>query len=185
MLQCPIHSMNIDWSRCFAVHWQVWIHYRCQHECLHSDIHSSANTEWERQPQDQPVRRMDILSKSTHLGQPTLDEKLNFLHAVAEVLSYICHIEDRVKCHALAGNVHGIWLYISHVIHTWNTSFLPVQLLWHCHALFSGLHAGNSTRHHCRGTSFHRSLSCGHHGAWRTFGAEGTQLYWALVQVVC
>ncbi len=35
------------------------------------------------------------------------------------VLSYTCHVEDRVKCHVLAGNVNGIWLYPSHVIHTW------------------------------------------------------------------
>ncbi len=31
-------------------------------------------------------------------------------------LSYTCHVEDRAKCHALAGNVNGIWLYPSHVI---------------------------------------------------------------------
>ncbi len=43
-------------------------------------------------------------------------------------LSYTCHVEDRVKCHTLAGNVNGIWLYPSHVIHTRNSSFHPVGL---------------------------------------------------------
>ncbi len=44
------------------------------------------------------------------------------------VLSYTCHVEDRAKCHALSGNVNGIWLYPSHVIHTWKSSFHPVYI---------------------------------------------------------
>ncbi len=40
---------------------------------------------------------------------------------------YTCHVEDMAKCHALAGNVNSIWLYPSHVIHTWNSSFRPVS----------------------------------------------------------
>ncbi len=42
------------------------------------------------------------------------------------------HIEDRLKCLALAGNVNGIWLYPSHVIYTWTSSFRPVQLYSRC-----------------------------------------------------
>ncbi len=57
-------------------------------------------------------------------------DKTNFPHAVLKgvcPILYTCHVENRVKCHALAGNVNGIWLYPSHVIHTWNSSFRPVS----------------------------------------------------------
>ncbi len=44
-------------------------------------------------------------------------------------ISYSCHVEDRAKYHALAGYVNGIWLYPSHVIHTWNSTFHPVFVI--------------------------------------------------------
>ncbi len=34
------------------------------------------------------------------------------------VLSYTCHTQYKVKCHAPTGNVNGIWLYPSHNYHT-------------------------------------------------------------------
>ncbi len=63
---------------------------------------------------------------------PAPDKNLNFLHVRLYwrivVLSFTCHVEDRAKCHALAGNVNGIGsiLHMSY-IHTWNSSFRPVQ----------------------------------------------------------
>ncbi len=64
-----------------------------------------------------PWNEIVVLGKEYIIGR-----KVEFPTCCTEgYLSYptsICHVEDRVECHALAGNVHGISPYPSHVIHT-------------------------------------------------------------------
>ncbi len=43
-------------------------------------------------------------------------QNLAFPACYNDALSYTCHVEDRAKCHAGAGNVNGICLYPSHDI---------------------------------------------------------------------